>query len=71
MNHSDFSVGLEFHCGEKRWRCTDKGMRVIVAIPMEHDDDPSWYNGPPYALSETVFDENDMTGCSVERFFTK
>jgi hypothetical protein len=35
MQHSDFSIGLEFWCGEKRWRCTDVGTRVIVAICLE------------------------------------
>jgi len=35
MQHNDFSVGLEFWCGEKRWRCTDVGTRVIVAICLE------------------------------------
>ena len=23
-------------------------------------DDPSWFNGPPYAIVETVFDEYDL-----------
>jgi hypothetical protein len=23
-----------------------------------------WFKGPPYALAEEVFDENDMEGCS-------
>lgn len=26
-------------------------------------DDPSWLNGPPYAVVEVVFDENDMGDC--------
>ena len=26
-------------------------------------DDPSWLNGPPYAVAETVFDEDDLDGC--------
>jgi len=25
--------------------------------------DPSWLKGPPYALAEHVFDENDQKGC--------
>ena len=24
-----------------------------------------WFNGPPYAVSETVFDENDQDGCAL------
>jgi hypothetical protein len=35
MRRSDFSIGLEFWCGGKRWRCTDIGTRVIVAICLE------------------------------------
>ena len=27
------------------------------------DDDPSWLNGPPYAVEEAVFDENELLGC--------
>lgn len=26
-------------------------------------DDPSWCNGPPYAIAETVFDEYDFPAC--------
>jgi hypothetical protein len=64
MEHSDFEIGQEFLCGGKRWRCTDKGTRTIVAVCLDdHPDDPSWYNGPPYAVAEEVFDENDMPGC--------
>jgi len=44
-------------------RCTDIGTRVIVAIRIDdHPDDPSWYNGPPYAVAESVFDEYDQQG---------
>jgi hypothetical protein len=25
-----------------------------------------WFNGPPYAMAESVFDEYDMEGCSPE-----
>jgi hypothetical protein len=35
MAHGDFSIGSEFTCGGKRWRCTDVGTRVIVAICLE------------------------------------
>jgi hypothetical protein len=63
MRHEDFSIGMEFLCGGKRWRCTDIGRRTVIAIALDHDDDPSWYNGPPYAVAETVFDEYDQEGC--------
>ena len=65
MRRGDFRIGTEFRCGGRRWRCTDLGTRVVVAIPLEHDDDPSWYNGPPYAVAETVFDEYDLEACEA------
>ena len=35
MNLQDFHIGLEFWCDGKRWRCTDVGSRVAVAISIE------------------------------------
>lgn len=35
MTHDQFRIGLEFRCGQNRWRCTDVGSRVIVAISLE------------------------------------
>ena len=35
LRHNQFCVGLEFWCGSRRWRCTDVGSRVIVAISLE------------------------------------
>lgn len=86
MTHDEFSIGLEFWCANKRWRCTDVGSRVIVAISLDPHEivhlktdptdqarkievrevtsDPSWLNGPPYAVAESVFDEDDIEGCS-------
>ncbi len=29
-------------------------------------NDPSWFNGPPYAVAECVFDEDDIEGCTLE-----
>ena len=57
MQLTDFEIGLEFECGGKRWRCTDLGTRTVIAIVLEYPEDPSWYNGPPYAVAEAVFDE--------------
>jgi uncharacterized protein (DUF433 family) len=67
MKHSDFAISKTFWCGGSPWRCTDIGIRTIAAIKLEHGDDPSWYNGPPYAVVEHVFDENDVSGCSFTR----
>ena len=63
MRHSDFRIGCEFLSGGGRWRCTDIGRRTIAAIRLDHDDDPAWYNGPPYAVVESVFDEYDIEAC--------
>jgi hypothetical protein len=60
MKHSDFKIGLEFLSGSGRWRCTDVGKRTIAALKLDHDHDPRWYNGPPYAVAEHVFDEYDI-----------
>lgn len=63
MRHEAFKIGMEFECGSHPWRCTDLGTRTVIAIPLEHPEDPSWYNGPPYAVAEQVFDEYDMAVC--------
>ena len=73
LEHADFFIGREFWTESGRWRCTDVGTRTICAISLElHQattlhadgtkttsitDDPSWLNGPPYAVPEVVFDE--------------
>ena len=64
MEHSEFEIGRTFWCGGRQWRCTDVGTRTIAAIKLDHDHDPSWYNGPPYAVAEHVFDEDAMEGLS-------
>lgn len=67
MKHADFKIGLEFttDLGERRWRCTDVGTRTIACIRLVPGQDKSWYNGPPYAVLEQVFDEYDFDGCEV------
>ncbi len=64
--YNAISVGTEFFTETGKWRCTDKGTRVVVAIKLEHDDE-SWYNGPPYAVAETVFDEYDREAVALTR----
>ncbi len=59
MRHNDFCIVLHFYTPASRWRCTDVGTRVIVAIRLDAPDE-SWYHGPPYAVAESVFDENDL-----------
>lgn len=62
MKRSDFKIGKDFFTAAGRWMCTDIGTRTIAAIRKDKDD-PSWYNGPPYAIVEEVFDECDFGGC--------
>ena len=57
---------MDFLTAVGRWRCTDIGTRTIAAIRLDLDHDPAWYNGPPYAVAETVFDEYDIEGCSLQ-----
>ena len=35
MKHSDFQIGTEFFTAAGKWRCTDVGTRVVVAISLE------------------------------------
>ena len=66
MKHSDFEVGVEFFTATGKWRCTDLGSRTVIAIRLDHPEDASWYNGPPYAVEEIVFDEDDLGGCQLD-----
>jgi hypothetical protein len=65
MKHSDFKIGIEFQTAVGRWRCTDVGARTIAAIRLDLDHDPAWYNGPPYAVVEHVFDEEGIEDCEL------
>lgn len=65
MNHNEFKIDTEFYTATGRWRCTDVGSRVIVAIKLDEKFDESWHAGPPYAIAEHVFDEYDILGCTV------
>jgi hypothetical protein len=87
MTLSEFEIGLEFWSGDRLWRCTDKGARVITAIcihgvTVTQNNGPEttsrwldryeaaeegWFSGPPYAVAEMVFDENDIEGCTPAR----
>jgi hypothetical protein len=53
-----FPVGSYFKLGQQRrvWRVTDVGARVVVAVAHR----AGWMSGPPYAVAETVFDEDDQ-----------
>ena len=57
-----FEIGKEFFSRSGRWLCTDIGSRTVTVIKKDMPDD-RWYAGPPYAVAEVVFDEDDMGGC--------
>lgn len=64
MRHADFAIGQQFLCGGIKWQVTDVGKRTVIAI-LVADGDPTWMNGPPYAVVEHVFDEADLPGCEA------
>ena len=67
MRLSDFTVGLEFWMSGFRWRCTDVGSRLVIAIQLNHDHEPEWYSGPPYAVPECPIDVLNLRACSLSR----
>ena len=60
MQHSEFSIGLEFWCAGKRWRCTDTGTRVITAISLE-----------PREMVEISVDPEDKSKRVERRFLSE
>ena len=64
MKLTEFKIGERFICGYNpavEWQCTDIGTRVVTAILVKDD----WIAGPPYAVGEVVFDEDDQKVCEV------
>jgi hypothetical protein len=57
VKHSDFHIGTEFFTGAGKWRCTDVGTRVIVAISLE-----------PREMVRVHYDENGER--NEERFIS-
>ncbi len=70
MKIEEFKIGDEFYSYTGLWRVTDIGTRVLVAIKLDHSDESSWCNGPPYALVETVWDEDSMEGIFTDKDLT-
>lgn len=56
------SIDSHFQISDREFRVTDIGTRTIIAVQITEKEkaDPSWLNGPPYAIAELVFDENDF-----------
>ncbi len=76
-----FWIGCEFRCGDRLYRCTDVGTRTLIAICIDPVDfngtegprrlsraeaeRQGWFNGPPFASAELVFDEYDLPVCHI------
>jgi hypothetical protein len=57
MRHSEFHIGLEFWCGGRRWRCTDVGTRVVIALSLE-----------PHEVEEITSPDDGIGPIEVRRF---
>lgn len=69
MNIEDFKIGEIFYAKAGfQWLCTDKGTRTILAIMLDPNKDEKWFKGPPYLLSEVVFDNEDMEYCYTDEY---
>lgn len=42
------------------------GVQSQAIYNYQEADDDGWFSGPPYAVVENVFDENDIEGCSKQ-----
>ena len=47
MKYSDFQIGCEFTALGRRWRCTDVGIRTIVAIRIDLVETRAILDGHP------------------------
>jgi hypothetical protein len=67
MTHDEFHIGETFWTAAGQFKRTDVGTRTIVAVAIGAKEiaDPSWLNGPPYAVAELVFDEDDLEACTL------
>lgn len=79
MKLAEFQIGQEFTMSDHRWRCTDIGSRVVVAIRLsgpheiggskpriltrEEAEAIGMFNGPTYIVHETAIDEDSMKAC--------
>jgi hypothetical protein len=69
-------IGDEFTLGDHTYRVTDVGTRTVIAIRIDQvtvirdgveealdqaqAEAAGWFRGPPYAVAEGVFDEDDL-----------
>lgn len=74
MKLEDFKIGERFYNPTGReCVCTDIGTRTIVAIPVPTEDDEEskrtafWIKGPPYMVTEEVYNERQIKECFLDR----
>lgn len=72
------AIGTEFSTTAGRYRVTDIGSRTIVAIRIDsisttggildqvQAEKDNWFAGPPYAVAEVVFDEDDYESITIQ-----
>ena len=60
MKKTDFHIGLEFYTASGKWRCTDVGTRVIVAVKLDPEN-------PDLIYDEIIFNEFDFDGCELDQ----
>lgn len=46
----------------------ENGEKKTIIMRFTQARDEGWFNGPPYAVHETVFDEDDMEDCELLGF---
>lgn len=76
IGQSFWCGGREWRCTDIGSRvvvgiCLEEPLEVIESIrgkqwprPVPPEELPRWHRGPPYAVVEQVFDENDVQGCA-------
>jgi hypothetical protein len=69
MKFKTFKIGKKFWMSGKEYLCTDIGTRTVIAVQLSASvkRDPTWLNGPPYAVAEYVIDEYDQDVCTSRK----
>ncbi len=50
----------------ERVTSTSEGEQWTDHLTREQAESEGWFDGPPYAIAESVFDEFDQEGCSLD-----
>ena len=69
MIFEDFKIGERFWMSGEEWQCMDIATAHILAVKITPTirDDPSWLNGPPFAVVLTAVDAYDWPACYETR----